>query len=279
AHARSGWEPSPRRDVNPPARRRAVGALGLVVALLAAMAAAAVLLGGGHARVPRLTRLTRAAATVRARAGHLHAVFASRYDRASRGLVIAQRPQAGLRVADGTPVRLVLSRGPAPVQVPVVADAGSAAARTAFARLGLHTTVTAIPAPGTAPGTVIRTRPVAGARVAADSTVALLVAQAPQWRTLTTLSGAEPVTFRVRGSRWRVVYRMAFHGTCTWIFFCSGPHARIVTQDGGSAVPGFGLDDGGIKTQTFKGKPGTYQLQVTPGGDEARWSLQIEDYY
>jgi hypothetical protein len=39
------------------------------------------------------------------------------------------------------------------------------------------------------------------------------------------------------------------------------------------------MNDGGTQVQTFATKPGTYRLRVTPGGDEARWSMQVEDDY
>jgi hypothetical protein len=71
---------------------------------------------------------------------------------------------------------------------------------------------------------------------------------------------------------------MAYHGTCTWIVFCSGPHARISTANG-SSIAGFDLNDGGTQIQTFSTRPGTYQVKVTPGGDEARWSMQVQDDY
>jgi hypothetical protein len=268
--------PSPRRTVNPPARRRAAAAFFAVVLLLAGMATAAALTSHRHTRVPRLTGLSRSAA--RARARQLQAVFSSRYDPAAKGTVVAQRPRAGARVAVGTRVRLTLSRGPAPVEVPVVGDASGAAASAAFSRLGLHTTVTPVAAPGVTPGTVIRTSPSAGRHLAKGSTVALFVAETPRWRPLTTITDTRPMTVRIRGTRWRVVYTMAYHGTCTWVLFCSGPHARISTASG-SSVAGFGLNDGGAQVQTFSTKPGTYQVKVTPGGDEARWSMQIQDDY
>ncbi len=271
------WDPvSPRRNVNPPARRRAIAAFAAVALLLAGMVTAAALLGHGHTRVPRLTGLARA--QVRAAARGLKPVLSFRYDRAAAGTVIAQRPRAGARVSEGTPVRLTVSRGRAPVEVPVVADAGSGAARHAFSRLGLHTTVTQIAAPGAAPGTVIRTSPAAGRQVRFGATVSLFVAETPQWRPLQTITDTTPVTLRIRGTRWRVVYTMAYHGTCTWLVFCSGPHAHVSTASG-SSVAGFGMNDGGTQTQTFSTNPGTYQVKVTPGGDEARWSMQVEDYY
>ena len=268
--------PSPRRIVNPPARRRAIAAFLAVLLLLAGMATAAVLTNQRHTRVPRFTGLSRSAA--RAQARRLHVVFSGRYDPAAKGTVVAQRPRAGEQVAVGTRVRLTVSRGPAPVEVPVVGDASSAAARATFSRLGLHTTVTPVAAPGVTPGTVIRTSPSAGRHLAKGSTVALFVAEVPRWRPLTTITDTRPVTLRIRGVRWRVVYTMAYHGTCTWIVFCSGPHARISTASG-SSVAGFGLNDGGTQVQTFSTKPGTYQVKVTPGGDEARWSMQVQDDY
>jgi serine/threonine protein kinase len=268
--------PSPRRNVNPPARRRAIGAFFAVVLLLAGMATAAVLTNHKHTRVPRLTGLSRSAA--RARARHLDAVFESRYDGAPKDTVISQQPRAGARVAVGTRVRLTLSRGPAPVEVPVVGDASRTAASATFSRLGLHTTVTEIAAPGVAPGTVIRTSPGAGSHLAKGSTVSLFVAETPRWRPLATITDTRPVTLRIRGTRWRVVYTMAYHGTCTWIVFCSGPHATVSAANGAS-VAAFGMNDGGTQVQTFATKPGTYQVKVTPGGDEARWSMQVQDDY
>lgn len=268
--------PSPRRTVNPPARRRAIAAFFAVVLLLAGMATAAALTSHRYTRVPRLTGLSRSAAHARAR--RLDAVFSSRYDPAAKGAVVAQRPRAGARVSVGTRVHLTVSRGPAPVEVPVVGDASSAAATATFSRLGLHTTVTQIAAPGVTPGTVIRTSPGAGRHLAKGSTVSLFVAETPRWRPLTTITDTRPVTLRIRGTQWRVVYTMAYHGTCTWIVFCSGPHARISTANG-SSVAGFGLNDGGTQVQTFSTKPGTYQVKVTPGGDEARWSMQVQDDY
>jgi len=116
---------SPRRNVNPPARRRAAAALGLALLLLASMVIAAVLLGRtGHTRVPALTDLTRSAATAKARRRHLHTVYSARYDTAVAGTAIAQRPRAGARVKDGATVHVLLSRGPAPVEVPLVVGEG-----------------------------------------------------------------------------------------------------------------------------------------------------------
>jgi eukaryotic-like serine/threonine-protein kinase len=271
---------SPRRNVNPPARRRAVAALGLALALLASMVVAAVLLGRtGHTRVPALAHLNRSAAGTSARRRHLHAVYRARYDTAAAGTVIAQRPRAGTRVKDGATVDVLLSRGPAPVEVPLVVGRGSTDARAALAQLGLSTTVTAVRAPGINPGTVTRQSPAAGRDAPARSGVALLVAETPQWRALTSFQANRSVPFRIYGTRWRVVYKMAYQGTCTFIFFCSGPTAHVANLATGSSVDEFGLDDGGAKTQTVSSGPGRYQISVSPGDDDARWSFEVDDYY
>jgi hypothetical protein len=31
--------------------------------------------------------------------------------------------------------------------------------------------------------------------------------------------------------------------------------------------------------RTFDHGPGVYQVEITPGDDSARWSVQVEDYY
>ena len=71
---------------------------------------------------------------------------------------------------------------------------------------------------------------------------------------------------------------MAFQGTCTWILFCYGPSARV-TDAAGRYVAGFGLSDGSGQVQSFATGAGTYEVRVTPGGDDAGWSIEVQDYY
>jgi hypothetical protein len=111
------------------------------------------------------------------------------------------------------------------------------------------------------------------------STVTLSVAEVPQWRTVTTFSGRSSGAVKIIGRRWRLVYRMAFTGTCTWILFCSGPTTRVIDAAGGRYVAGFGLQDGTGKVQSFDTGAGSYEIQVTPGSDDAGWSLQVQDLY
>jgi eukaryotic-like serine/threonine-protein kinase len=270
----------PRRNVNPAARRRAIAALALAFALLTVMVAGAILLAGPvRTRVPKLTGLSRAAARARAHRGHLHALFATRYDAAPAGTVVAQHPGAGVVVKDGSTVSATVSRGLAPVPVPLVVQEASSEAQATMQGSGLKTAITYVAAPGITPGTVTRTFPRAGVSAPAHSTVTLFEAETPRWRPLTSFSGGRSTVFSIRGRQWRIVYTMAFHGTCTWIFFCSGPSAQVVNAATGSTVDSFGLNDGATRTTTVSSGPGEYEIRVKPGGDEARWSLQVEDYY
>jgi hypothetical protein len=274
-------EMSPRRNVNPPARRRAIAALGLVVALIAAMiAAAAVLAGPARTRVPALTHLDDRAAASAAHRLHLAVTFGARHDATiAAGIVIAQRPRAGALVVQGSKVRLVLSRGPAPVTLPRLARQSVTDAQESLQSLGLRTTVRRVPAPAVAPGTVTGQSPGAGTVAPVGSIVTLSVAETPQWRPLTTFSGAGSGVVHIIGERWRIVYRMAYQGTCTWIIFCSGPNARVVNTASGATVGGFGLAGGSGQLRGFSTGPGDYEIKVTPGGDDARWSVHVEDYF
>ena len=131
------------------------------------------------------------------------------------------------RVARGTAVALTISRGPAPVQVLNVVHSSVADAERALHGLGFHTVPRNVPAPGTAPGTVVGQTPASGQRPR-GSTVTLNVAEVPSWHTVTTFTGGDSGAFRIIGRHWRVVYTMGFRGTCNWILFCSGPTARVV---------------------------------------------------
>jgi hypothetical protein len=87
------------------------------------------------------------------------------------------------------------------------------------------------------------------------------------------------VPFKIRGTQWRIVYSMGYKGTCGLIFICSGPNAHIANLSGGDDPHGFSLDAGTNRIWTFDSGPGTYQVTITPGSDNAHWSAQIQDYY
>ena len=176
----------------------------------------------------------------------------------------------------------MLSAGPAPVKVPDLVGDSAGNARSVLDSLGLRMTVVSVPAPGVGPGTITRQAPAAGDYRPAGSSVALSAAEQPVWRPLTSLGGtghASSVPFRIYGTQWRVVYSMSYVGTCTLIFICFGPSAQVVDLRGATSSVGFDLGQGDHETRTFRSGPGTYQIRVTPGSDNARWSIEIEDYY
>jgi eukaryotic-like serine/threonine-protein kinase len=270
---------SRRRVVNPARRRRAVAAVGLVIALLVAMVAAALVIGHTtYTRVPSVLRHSQDRALSALRRAHLRATTHTRYASASAGTVIGEAPGGHTRVARGTTVHLTVSRGPAPVQVLSVVHESLTDAENTLHRLGLRTTVRDVPAPATAPGVVVGQRPAGGQRPR-GSMVTLNVAEVPSWHTVTTFTDRDSGAFHIIGRHWRIVYTMGFQGTCTWILFCSGPTARVVDAANGGYVAGFGLQNGSGQIQGFDTGAGSYAVRVTPGGDEAGWSVQVQDDY
>src|SRR5204863_3673741 len=140
-------------------------------------------------------------------------------------------------------------------------------------RLGLAAAVTAVPAPGVSPGIVIHQSPSPSASAPLHSTVALTVAEVPRWQTVTSFSGDQgghSVPFRIRGTRWRVVYGMSFDGACSvFSFLCSAPSAEVDNVKTNSGRDQFDLSPGDAQTQVFSSGPGIYQVTVTPGSDGA----------
>ncbi len=279
---RVGPELGPRRNVNPAARRRAAALILGVLVLIAAMLAAALLLGRtAHARVPGLRGIGKAAALHDLTKAKLHARITRRYAGAPADTVIGQSPSPGRTVAQGTTVALVVSAGPPPVPLPRLTGNTAAAATASLTHLGLNATTTQVSAPGVTPGTVTWQYPASGRPVPAHSTVRLSVAEVPRWRTATTFTGTSAehsASFHIHGDQWRVVYRMSYVGTCTFIFFCDGPTAHVTELSTGTSSD-FDLSNGNNETRTFSTGPGTYRIDVTPGSDTAQWSILIQDRY
>jgi serine/threonine protein kinase len=272
---------TPRRTVDPPARRRAVAALTCVLTMLVAMAAGAVLLGSpNRVRVPRLVgeRLTDASSALRAvhLARRVQRVYSTSV---AAGRVVGQRPAPRTSIRDGAPVRLTVSAGPPPVTVPPMLGDTVGDAERALRGLGLPYRVSTVPAPEQAPGTVVGQSAPPARAVPAATTVVLRVAEVPSWHTVLSFGGRDSGPVEISGRRWRLDYRMAFSGTCTWILFCSGPTARVVDLATGRAVARFGLQDGGTQTVALVTGPGRYEVQVAPGGDRASWSISAQDLF
>ena len=254
---------NPRRNLNPAARRRSIAALTGAFLLLGAMITAALVIGStAHVKVPRLVGMTRARAQARASRLGLQADFKSRYNGAPKGQTIAQRPRPKVSVTESSTVRVWLSAGPPPVKVPELAGEQLSDAQAQLAQIGLKARATVIAAPGVPAGEITSQSPAPGRKLAPPGRVSVYVAEVPQWRPITSLTGSGHSTsaqFRVRGTRWRIVYTMGFQGTCTFIFFCSGPQAEVDNVRSGSTVDSFGLNDGGRQTRTFDAGAGVYR--------------------
>jgi beta-lactam-binding protein with PASTA domain len=93
-----------------------------------------------------------------------------------RGIVIAQKPQAGSNVPQGTPVTLVVSNGPPGVKMPDVVGLAAADAVRALQARKLTVTLEQV-ASQEAPGTVIGQDPQAGKRAKPRTKVVLQVAK------------------------------------------------------------------------------------------------------
>jgi serine/threonine-protein kinase len=274
---------SPRRTVNPAARRRTVAvfvlALGVLVALLLAARA---LTAPPTEALPQLHGLTARQAGAKLNAKHLHATFSHEYNQAKPGTAFAQTPAAGTQVKKGSTVTVAISKGPRPVAVPPLTGKSSTTASTTLHKAGLNADVTTVPAPGTTPGLVVRQDPTAGHHLKPHDTVALFVAEVPSWHAVTSFSansgGGQSVPFRIYGSQWRVVYSLAYNGTCDFVLFCNGPSAQLLGLGGNTTNDSFGLGKGSGKTKVFQTGPGVYQIDINPGWDDASWSIEVQDW-
>jgi serine/threonine-protein kinase len=272
---------TPRANFNPTARRRTSALFACVLVLLGGMIAAAIATGRGpQVRVPAVTRLSRSLAGARAARAELRAVFTARYDRAPKGSAISQSPRAGAQVDRGSALHVLLSAGPPPVVLPKLTGESSADARATLQSLGLRVSIAQVPAPGVSPQTVTGQFPPPGASAFPGATVSLRAAEMPRWQPVVRLAGdaaGRSGPFRIRGTQWRVVYTMGYNGTCTWVVFCSGPSATVV-QRGGSNPARFDLQEGTGQSTTFQTGAGIYEIDIAPGGDNASWSMIVEDY-
>jgi hypothetical protein len=274
---------SPRRNVNPAARRRRIAALTVAVGLLCAMVVAAIVLTAGPTvRVPQLRGLSRRAVDTKLRGLHLRAHFAERFSTERSGTVVSQTPAVGTRVKQDSAIELAVSKGPRPVEIPALKGASRSHAVARLHRATLDAKVSYVAAPGTAPGTVTGQSPAAGGHRLPHSTVTLYVAETPTWKYVTSFSGegdGRSVAFKIRGSQWRIVYTMSYDGTCDFVLFCNGPSAQVSGAGTSSADQSFDLNEGDGQTRVFKAGAGQYQIAITPGYDAARWSITVEDWF
>ena len=270
---------TPRKNVNPAARRRTVGVFVFSMVFLGALVLAAIILTARPSvAMPRLHG-DKGAVAATLRHAHLSADFSQRYDEhAKPGTVVDQTPAVGTRIKQDSTVDVVLSKGPRPIPVPSLTGKSQGDATQRLHAMNLNASIDSVPAPGAHPGVVIRQSPGAGHDLHQHQTVKLFVAETPRWRTVTSFSGeggGQSTTFKIQGSQWRVVYQMTYDGTCDFVLFCDGPSGQVVGHHSDS----FGMSDGSDKTKVFTGGPGLYQVQIQPGLDNARWSFTVEDWY
>ena len=138
-------------------------------------------ISGGPQLVPSVVGMTGSAATAAIiDVGYILGTITQQYSLAvPSGSVISQNPAAGTAAALGAAVNLVTSKGP--LYVPYVVGMTGAAAGTTITGAGLVLGTTTEQYSLTTPaGTVISQNPVAGAAVAPDSAVNLLISKGPQ---------------------------------------------------------------------------------------------------
>ncbi len=274
---------TPRRTANPAARRRAVAVFVLALGvLLALLLAARALTAPPTEPVPRLDNLSEGQAAKLLTRHHLKAKFTYDYSGATPLTVFAQTPAAGTQVKKDSTITVAISKGPRPIPVPPLTGKSSASATGALHHLNLKATVTTVPAPGTNPGIVVRQDPTPGHDLKPHNTVALFVAEVPFWHTVTSFNantgGGQSVPFRIQGSQWRIVYSLSYNGTCDFVFWCNGPNAQVLSFGADQRNESVGLGSGSGKTKVFKTGPGLYQIDVNAGWDDARWSIEVEDW-
>ncbi len=100
-------------------------------------------------------------------------------DRVDLGEVISTSPKIGATVKPGTPIDIVVSKGPQPVPVPNVEGLKLSAARTSLGDAGLKADVTEKFSNSVPDGVVIAVKPKEGAIVDSGSRVSLVVSKGP----------------------------------------------------------------------------------------------------
>ncbi len=149
--------------------------------------------GPGNGTVPSVVGLTLLAAEAQIRQsglkvgrviGQASQVYAAQH-------VIQTDPQAGQTPPVGTKVTIIVSTGKPLVAVPNVGGDSQPAAKAALSAAGFNNVTTSTQTSSTVkPGTVINTVPGAGSKVAATTTIDLVLATAPPTATVPNVKGS-----------------------------------------------------------------------------------------
>ncbi len=162
-------------------------------------------------------------------------------------------------------------------RVPDVTGMSAAAATATLKRHHLRAHAVTVPWPGHAAGTVRSQSPHAR-RLAHGSLVTLKVAEAPSWKTVESFDSTTSPVFRVRGSRFRLVYNSDHEKSCTLWVFCSRTGVAVTDASTGGDVYAFDLTDGNHE-QLLDTGPGVYQVKVDPASGDSRWTFTVQDWY
>ena len=211
----------------------AVGAA-IVVAII--VVAALLLSGGSSGSVAAPTLVGRSeglAATDATNSGVLMKVVERRRADDPNGLVIQQTPTPGAFLGKGGEIDVVVSRGPPPVPVPVVAQRSVTDAQTILAQAGFVATIERRYDETIAKDVVISTDPPGGGRATPESTVKLIVSNGPAPVQVPDVSGRSPADASqiLSAKRLAPVARNAFSDTV--------PLGQVIGTDppAGTAVP------------------------------------------
>lgn len=168
----------------PPRRRPLIwpGLLALLLLVLAGIGAYLYLAQADETTVPAVTGLRQAEAEAKVRDAELEPRTTRQESSRPRGVVLAQSPDAGDEVEEGSEVRLVVSAGPPSETVPDVVGEAEARAVADLTAAGFETEIARAFSDRKA-GLVVAQDPKAGARLEEGSTVKLTVSK-----------GAKPVT-------------------------------------------------------------------------------------
>jgi eukaryotic-like serine/threonine-protein kinase len=138
--------------------------------------------GPGTSAVPDVRNLTSAQAMRKlTRAGFKPTPQSRSSATVPVGTVISTEPSQGVPLLAGSPVTVLVSSGPAQVDVPEVIGQSEAEARASLRAAGLHAgAVTKREEPSQAAGTVLSQSPAAGSPLRSGEAVSLVVAKSPQ---------------------------------------------------------------------------------------------------
>ncbi|HYP23417.1 MAG TPA: PASTA domain-containing protein, partial [Actinomycetota bacterium] len=152
-----------------------------LAALAAPLAAAVIAFVMLWTVVPEVEGLPAAAAVEDLEEAGLESTVVRRHSATvEEGTVLGSEPEGGIRVREGSKVKLFVSSGPRPVPIPNVVGLDAASARLELSSMGLAIEEKAEESEEVEPGLVVATRPVANLLVPPGSKVQMIVAAPPE---------------------------------------------------------------------------------------------------